>query len=60
MDDVPSKTYFDNRKWRGELVARLHDMKRRASKALPHLEALEYKPTLEERMVGTKPRWMDI
>ena len=60
MDNVPSKTYFDNRKWRGELVARLHDMKRRASKALPHLEALEYKPKLEERMIGNKPRWMDI
>ena len=29
-------------------------MKRNANKALPHLEALEYKPTLDERMISIK------
>ena len=48
----PAKNYFDNRKWRRELIARLQQMKSNCNKGLPHLKALEYKPTLDERMMG--------
>ena len=50
----PAKTYFDNRVWRRELIGRLQEMKRNANKGLPHLEALEYKPTLNERMISSE------
>ena len=48
----PAKKYFDNRVWRRELIGRLQEMKRNANKGLSHLEALEYKPTLDERMMS--------
>ena len=53
MDDVPAKTYFDNRVWRRALIERLQRMKQDNKEAMPHLEALKYKPSLDERVSFT-------
>ena len=59
MDDIPAKTYFDNRLWRRELIKRLQEMKQNANEAMPHLESLEYKPTLEERTLDNWGNYYD-